>query len=219
MKEKKYQEDIFLFGEGDKYFERNRSALNVNNVGRGYKFYEKYIKVGGRILEIGCSQGHNLQYFHQMKHCECYGIDPSREAIERGRKDFPALNLFVGVSNQLDFESKYFDFVLFGFCLYLVDRAYLFKSIAEADRVLKPGGVMGITDFDVKIPTKRVYKHCEGVFSYKMDYSQILLASPHYSLIDKYSFSHSSDSFTEDSADRLSSVILFKEYVNGYKND
>jgi adenylyltransferase/sulfurtransferase len=41
------------------------------------------------------------------------------------------------------------DLVLFGFCLYLVDRKLISRVVAEADRVLKDTGFLGIVDFDV----------------------------------------------------------------------
>ena len=78
-----------------------------------------------------------------------------------------------------------FDVVYFGFCLYLVDRFDLFQVVAEADRVLKTGGFLFITDFDPRIAMKRKYHHKEGVYSYKMKYENLFLGSPSYTLIEK----------------------------------
>ncbi len=212
------QKKIFLESEGDKWFERNlpKYELERKTIPAHIQFIDKYIKNGYKILEIGCSTGIHLHYFQRKPSCQCYGIDPSQEAIEYGRKDYKELNLSVGTSDSLQFLDGYFDFILFGFCLYLVDRNYLVKSIAEADRVLKDKGYVAIIDFDTNIPKKRPYKHYKGIFSYKLDYSKLFLAFPHYSLVEKMSFSHSTDSFVEDIKERVSAVVLYKDLNNAY---
>ncbi|AKA70309.1 class I SAM-dependent methyltransferase [Clostridium scatologenes] len=131
------QKEVFLKSEGDKWFERNKECLN--GVPKPYEFYKIYIKPGFKILEIGCSCGHDLDYFQQYYNCKCYGIDPSKDAVEEGKEKYTNLNLKVGTSDKLEFEDECFDFVIFGFCLYLVDRKFLLKTICEADRVLKNG--------------------------------------------------------------------------------
>jgi ubiquinone/menaquinone biosynthesis C-methylase UbiE len=209
------QEKIFLTSEGDRYFERNRverSFPSPNN----WMVYGKYLKKGFKVLEIGCSYGSNLKAFSELRPCEGYGIDPSRKAIQFGKKTFPSLHLSVGTAEHLDFPDNFFDFVIFGFCLYLVDRRYLARVVAEADRVLKSKGFLGITDFDSKTPKRRAYKHCSGVRSYKMSYQDLFLAFPHFSLVEKHAFSHASDSFVQDVKERLCSVVLFKDHQSGY---
>lgn len=208
------QKDIFLKSEGDKWFERNKGSLS--GVSKSYGLYKKYIKNGYKVLEIGCSSGNNLDYFQQHYNCEGYGIDPSKDAIDNGKQKYKNLNLMVGTSDKLEFEDEYFDFVIFGFCLYLVDRKLLLRSICEADRVLKNGGYLGITDFDPQYPKKRPYKYVNELFSYKMNYGNIFLSVPDYVLVDKFSFSHNNESFSEESGERVSSVILYKNRDKAY---
>ncbi len=207
MDSPKSQKEVFLNHEGDGYFNRNKEKVSISP---GFQLYNQFIKPGDRVLEIGCSSGFNLQYLKETKDCECYGIDPSREAIEYGREQFPNLTLSVGTADNLCFPHEFFDFILFGFCLYLVDRKLLPTIVCEADRALRDKGFIGITDFDAKIPVKVAYKHWEGVFSYKMDYSGLFLAFPTYSLAGKLSYSHSSAMFSEDVQERVGSVVLFK---------
>ncbi len=209
------QKEVFLEGEGDSYFNRNKKVLNAKT-GPGMKFYGKFLKRSFRILEIGCSMGNNLRYFHRLKGCECYGIDPSRQAVDEGAARDPFLRLSVGTSDKLNFPDEYFDFVLFGFCLYLVDRSMILRSVAEADRVLKNGGYLGITDFDVKIPRKRPYKHYEGIHSFKYEYWKLFDVYPHYTLVEKQAFSHTAPHFVKEPQERLSSVVLFKENTSAY---
>ena len=63
--------------------------------------------------------------------------------------------------------------LLFGFSLFWVGRNYLFRSVAEADRILKPGGYLLLTDFDTINYYKRVNVHNEDAFTYKMNYANL----------------------------------------------
>jgi len=217
----KSQKDIFLLsGEGDKYFERNISKYltdAVHDIPHHLKFYSQYINKDDRVLEIGCATGINLQRLKNLTGCIGFGIDPSQEAINEGKKYFPEIDLKVGTADELSYENEFFDFVLFGFCLYLVDRTMLSKVITEADRVLKDISYLAITDFDSKYPVSRPYSHAEGVLSYKMDYPSLFTAYPHYSLAEKISYSHMSEKFCKIQDERVSSTVIFKDHNKAYK--
>lgn len=208
-----FQKAIFLESEGDKWYLRNNMKLvNENEM----NFYSKFLTDGKKVLEIGCSNGIKLDFLRQRYNCEFFGIDPSSEAIELGSEKFPEINLNIGTADKLNFEDDFFDFVIFGFCFYLIDRDLISKVVAEADRVLKNKGYLGITDFDVKIPQLREYSHFEGVKTYKMDYSQLFLAYPHFVLIEKYCYSHNTDFFVDDINERVSSLVLYKDHSGAY---
>lgn len=175
VQDKVMQRDIFLNGEGDEWYRRNKGHPR-----HGYEVYLKYIKQNYKVLEIGCSDGANLDLFHSQTGCACYGIDPSEQATSR-----TGHFLSQGTAENLPYPDSHFDFVLFGFCLYLADRVHLPRIVAEADRVLKGVGYLGITDFDVKFPETREYHHKKGVFSYKYDYPSLWLSFPQYSLVER----------------------------------
>lgn len=208
------QKEIFLQHEGNAWYKRNFAELG--DVTKSIVFYESYLKPNDRVLEIGCSNGYNLNYFHTRVGCECYGIDPSQEAIQEGKMKYPQVLLTVGTADKLNYPAGFFDFILFGFCLYLTDRQLLTKIIADADRVLKNKAYLGITDFDSKIPKQRPYKHYANVMSYKMDYASLFLAFPHFTLADKFCYSHNSDQFVPEINQRISSCILYKDFDHAY---
>lgn len=213
------QKDIFLSNEGNKYLERNKAVyLNEGNLEGNELFMacDKYIKDDFRILEIGCCNGINLNYYSKTKSVELYGIDPSDEAIEMGKSQYPKINLNVGTADKLDFEDGYFDMVIFGFCLYLVDRNLLFKSISEADRVLKNKGFLCIVDFDVNIPKKNAYRHFKNVYSYKLDYSKLFTCYPEYTLIEKFTKKNEKEPFFENVENRVANWVLYKDYEQSY---
>jgi len=215
------QSATFLEGEGDNYFLRNKAALE-GKIGAseiawlGHALSPFQDKVNS-VLEIGCSNGAKLEQICGLLDAKGQGIDPSKQAVDEGNRRLSGsgLQLQVGTASRLPFERGAFDFVYFGFCLYLLDRQDLFAATAEADRVLKFGGFLAITDFDPIHRHKRPYHHQEGVFSYKQDYSRIFTESGLYYLVSKNSFSHRQLFFDADGNERVSTTLLFKE-VDAY---
>ncbi len=213
------QKEAFLNAEGDGYFLRNRAAherLERDGPHHSVAFFARHLDPGARVLEIGCAGGVNLEHLRRQSGARCHGLDPSREAIAQGRARFPELALEVGTADALPHADASMDFVLFGFCLYLVDRALLFRAVAEADRVLRDGGMLGITDFDPPASRARPYRHCPGLLSYKMDYSRLFLANPAYVLVDKLGYALHGQRFTPDPAERVASWVLHKNLAAAY---
>jgi len=214
------QAEHFLQSEGDQWFARNVEALK----GKQDSFEIQYLKriLGpfkttiDTVLEIGCSSGVKLQQLCDSLNAKGKGIDPSSQAVKAGNQLFinqnkEHLELTVGAAHCLPYGDHSFDLVFFGFCLYLVDRAHLFKAVAEADRVLKTGGFLEILDFDPIHRHKRPYHHKEGIFTYKHQYTNLFIDSGHYYLMAKESFSHAENFFSKDSNERISVNVLYKE--------
>ena len=169
------------------------------------------------ILEIGCASGKKISSLVKYFKANGFGLDPSQMAINKAKDihkdDITQLNFEVGVATALPYRNDSFDLVFFGFCLYLIPPPETYKAIMEADRVLKHGGFIAILDFDYGSLRVNPYKHLEGVFSYKNNYSQIFLSSGYYSLVNKWSFTHSSEYFTHERDERISIEILYKELI------
>ncbi|TVU76176.1 class I SAM-dependent methyltransferase [Pseudoalteromonas distincta] len=185
------QRDIFLSSEGDKWFERNYQAYsdktNKDNV---IEFVQSQQLSPKRVLEIGCASGDRLQKLHQLFGAACFGVDPSSAAINHGKEKYPELNLSIGTADSIEFESESFDMIILGFCLYLCDRKDLFTIANKVDALLGEGGMIVIQDFLPPFPYKNKYSHFEGVYSYKMDYSQMFIWNPSYTLLSLDISSH-----------------------------
>jgi ubiquinone/menaquinone biosynthesis C-methylase UbiE len=213
------QKEGFLDGEGDRWFDRNRgllegpSALRDQVVGRLHRALTA--NGGRRVLEVGCGQAVNLAALDALEPIEAHGIDPSGEAIAAARARYPSLALQRGTADQLPFADASFDLVWFGFCLYLVDRPLLHRAVAEADRVLRDGGLLAILDFDPDAPCVRPYHHLPPLQSYKMDYARLFLANPAYTLVDKLPMAHDGGP-AGDPQDRVALTLCRKNLARAY---
>ena len=181
----KDQKDVFIRGEGDAWFNGNRSHLEVGASDIVIESLGRLPLRPSRILEIGSSNGHRLSILREKYGAEVFGVDPSASAVEDGSNRFKGVNLQVGTADSLPFESEAFDLVIFGFCLYLVDVKHHFRAIAEADRVLRSKGALVIFDFIEPIPYFNPYSHLEGLRSHKTEWSRHFLVSPTYRLVQR----------------------------------
>lgn len=218
----------YLTVEGDAWFERNCEDTKENeNIGIHLfcEFYEKMrpklISDYHNVLEIGCSYGYGLAYLIKKYDFMCNGIDPSNKAIKYGKQLYETLvleqklKLIQGTSDDLPYENNSMDVVFFGFCLYQVERDLLMRSMYEADRVLRKGGLIVITDFDTPVNYKRINKHNWKCPTWKMDYAKMFLSNAcgGYTLVEKRTYSHESDGFTPDIQERVSTQFLYKEDI------
>src|SRR6185437_1136800 len=96
----------------------------------------------GRVLELGVGMGLNLSFYDAAKVTSVTGVDPSPELRERAlaapRDPGLAVDIQGGTAEALPFEDKSFDSVVCTFTLCSVCTPA--AALAEARRVLKPGG-------------------------------------------------------------------------------
>jgi len=96
----------------------------------------------GRTLELGIGGGLNLAFYDPAKVSAVVGVDPSAELRERvaaaPRPEGLAVEVLEGTAEALPFEAASFDSVVCTFTLCSVCTPA--QALAEARRVLKPGG-------------------------------------------------------------------------------
>jgi ubiquinone/menaquinone biosynthesis C-methylase UbiE len=96
----------------------------------------------GRVLELGIGGGLNLAFYDPAKVASVTGVDPSDELRAKARAAPRAAGLEVeildGQAERLAFEAASFDTVVCTFTLCSVGSPA--SALAEARRVLKPGG-------------------------------------------------------------------------------
>jgi SAM-dependent methyltransferase len=99
-------------------------------------------KAQGRVLELGIGMGLNLALYDPAKVTSVTGVDPApqlRAAAQAAPRD-PRLIVSIedGTAEALPFENASFDTVVCTFTLCSVHTPA--SALAEARRVLKPGG-------------------------------------------------------------------------------
>ncbi|OSO90613.1 hypothetical protein B7O87_09335 [Cylindrospermopsis raciborskii CENA303] len=80
---------------------------------------------GGKLLEVGCGEGKRLEWIQKSLDIECHGIDPSDKAVTIAQEI--GVRAVRGTADHLPYPDETFDFLVFGFCLYLCDRDDLFR--------------------------------------------------------------------------------------------
>lgn len=215
------QKDVFLKSEGDAWFDRNHLAINKYQFGEDDRVIraidlclQSSMDSGAsrKLLEIGCGEGGRLQWLSECRGIECSGVDPSEKAVCLARER--GLDAIKGTADQLPFGDNEFDFVVFGFCLYLCDRDDLFSISKEADRVLRDSGWLIIMDFFADAPIKRPYHHLSGVYSYKMDYRKLWDWHPAYTCFSHTVTHHVSSEFCDDINEWVAVSVLRKRTMS-----
>jgi ubiquinone/menaquinone biosynthesis C-methylase UbiE len=96
----------------------------------------------GRVLELGVGLGRNLAFYDPEKVSELVGVDPAPElrdlALAAPRDPRLSVRIEAGSAEALPFDDKSFDSVVCTFTLCSVCGPP--QALAEARRVLKPGG-------------------------------------------------------------------------------
>jgi len=99
-------------------------------------------QASGKVLELGIGMGLNLAFYDPAKVSAVVGVDPSPElralAQAAPRPEGLKVEVDEGTAEALPFESGSFDTVVCTFTLCSVHNPA--AALAEARRVLKPGG-------------------------------------------------------------------------------
>ena len=204
---------LFQNGEADQFFMRNKDLYEnkknqaITSLSNWLSPFKNEID---NILEIGCGNGHGLNLLSESLEAKGHGIEPSTKAVEFISANYPKIDIVQGFADNIDYDQE-FDLIHLGFFLYLVDRDKYLRCIAEADRLLRFGGFLSIIDFETPLPYSNEYHHKKGIFSHKINNSNVFVASGLYSIVNKYHFSHGKFSFEKKIDERVSLTLLFKE--------
>lgn len=129
------------------------TAFQQKRGGDAAAFFVPFLTPDMRLLDIGCGPGTITAALAAIVGT-AIGVDINSNAITSARQlaanSGPANLSFVEADmTALPFEDGAFDAVFFHAVLYHQGQAKLAKALAEARRVLKPGGVLGTRDADV----------------------------------------------------------------------
>jgi SAM-dependent methyltransferase len=98
---------------------------------------------GDRILDVGSAAGAIAHYLSTLG-CEAVGVDLSETGVARARERYPQLRFEVADAAALPFADGSFDKVVAADVTEHLDDGALRGMLAEARRVLRPGGTLSI---------------------------------------------------------------------------
>jgi len=96
---------------------------------------------GTKILDVGCGAG-GLAKTLAAEGAQVTGIDPNPKAVLDARNLVPAASFEQASAEALPFEDGAFDAVLIVNALHHVPLGAMDRSLAEAARVIRPGGLL-----------------------------------------------------------------------------
>lgn len=129
------------------------TAFQQKRSGDAAAFFVPFLAPGMTLLDVGCGPGTITAALAGVV-STAIGVDIEPHAIAMAKQlatRSGSTNLFFVEADMtaLPFEDGALDAVFFHAVLYHQSQAKLTKTLAEARRVLKPGGLLGTRDADV----------------------------------------------------------------------
>lgn len=105
---------------------------------------------GVRVLEIGCGTGNVTQRLKRAQPgAQLTGMDPDPRALAKAGRKFgiaAGIRFDRGYAQELPYADETFDRVLSSMMVHHLDDDVKAAAVAEAFRVLRPGGSMHVVD-------------------------------------------------------------------------
>ena len=214
------QDQVFATFEGDKWFERNKDALERFDpeVDFPLKLMELYRLRPRSVLEVGAANGFRLAAISERFGARVVAVEPALEAILDGETRFPCVEFVRGGASAIPLQEL-FELIIVNFVFHWIDRTSLLRSVAEIDRLLVDGGFLIIGDFYPSNLTKVRYHHLpdQEVYTYKQNYAATFLASGLYHPVCLITTDHSSKALIGEVAeDKRIGVWLLQKKLNDH---
>ena len=180
---------------------------------------------GAKVLDLGCGEGESLEYLYKKGASEIWGIDISKEKIEKAQKRFPEFknNFIVSpMENEVELPENYFDYIVSIFSIGYTSN--LLETLKNAYKYLKNDGSMVIS-------WTHPFYYCLAILddkviinkSYFDEESEIITKGPDKVNLAQYNLMISTMINTAREAGFYVDIMLeeetvLKDDVNGYKS-
>jgi len=115
-----------------------------------------------RILDFGCGQGRLCAELLELGFTNVVGVDSSEEMIRAARARCPDSAFVVNDGGQLPFENDSFDAaLLFAVLTCIPDDAAQKNLLGEFKRVLRPGGLLLISDYPLQADARNLERYAK----------------------------------------------------------
>lgn len=118
--------------------------------------FRTFARPGDRVLDIGCGNGRAYQLFNGLA-IDYEGVDVSAKLIRhaKAKTNDMLANFSVGSMTALPYDAGEFDLAMAMAVLHHVpSRALRLQALREAGRVLRPGGWLLMTNWDLWRPAR-----------------------------------------------------------------
>ncbi len=105
---------------------------------------------GARLLDLGCGTGATIRMLIDEWHLAAFGIDRSAELLRRARANDPQLPFLLATGEHLPIADQSVDAILAECSLSTMRNPD--AALAEIRRVLRPGGILAISDLYLRRP-------------------------------------------------------------------
>ncbi|MFH1366834.1 MAG: methyltransferase domain-containing protein [Patescibacteria group bacterium] len=143
-----------------------------------FKDFGRYFKDGDTVLDAGCGNGRLSEIFEKIK-VHYIGIDSSEKLVAAARVKYPERKFAAADILDLPFTENEFDVVfLIAVFQHVPSREFRLKALENLYRVLKPGGYLIMTNWNLWQKAFRrlrfKYNLLKILGQSKMDFNDIL---------------------------------------------
>ncbi len=122
--------------------------------------YQKIVKKENNVLDVGCGYGRTLNELYEIGYRNLYGVDFSQGMIDRGKIQYPFLNIQKNTNDTLPYSGNSFDSViLIAVLTCIYDNESQENLLTEIKRVLKPNGVLYINDYLINSDERNINRY------------------------------------------------------------
>jgi ubiquinone/menaquinone biosynthesis C-methylase UbiE len=149
------------------------------NLWQEFLGFKKYVKKADKVLDLGCGNGRLSELFDGME-IDYVGIDNSQSLIDKAKNRYPNKKFITSDIIDLPFTDGEFDIIFFIATFHHIPSLILRqKVIKEVKRVLKPGGILIMTNWNLfnrqHLPNTFKYFILNLVGLTKMDFKDVLV--------------------------------------------
>ncbi len=119
-----------------------------------------HINFESRILDFGCGYGRICRELERAGYKNVTGVDSSAEMIQRGRRQYPGLHLEALPASGPAYPRNAFDAIFLVAVLTCIpgDGGQR-KLVHDLDAILRPGGIIYISDYLVQPDSRNVERY------------------------------------------------------------
>lgn len=138
-----------------------------------FEHFKKYIKKSDAITDAGCGSGRLLKMLGENTNYT--GVDNNENLLAEAKKRFGENKFILGDILEIPLNNSSQDVVFSIAALHHIpSKGLRKKSFREIHRILKPGGILIITVWDL-FQKKHILKIMKSLFSSKYDYKDIFI--------------------------------------------